>query len=171
LTNQPSPNLPNQVTWKWSEGSNANLAVDIDESDGYWKADFNATTTEFELLQQTFPADVIFKIVEELNRYADQKIAHTPQFHLTRRQKKWKPVNCDEILIFIAARTLMGIDQKPQYSDYWSSDPLIKSSMVPKILSSDRFFEIQKYLHFNNNSQQEPGDRLFKIRDVWTMFT
>jgi hypothetical protein len=51
-------------------------------------------------------------IVEETNKYADQKIQSTtwkPQSHV----KKWTPVDNDEIYVYLRMIMLMGIIQKP----------------------------------------------------------
>ena len=66
-----------------------------------------------------------------------------------------------------AIRIIMGIDRKPRQRHYWSRDEILKSSVVPKLLTSDRYFEILKYLHFSNRTTEDSSDRLTKLRVIW----
>ncbi|ODM88279.1 PiggyBac transposable element-derived protein 4 [Orchesella cincta] len=52
---------------------------------------------------------------------------------------------------------------------HWCQNPIYRSAIVPTIMTSDRYKEVHKYLHFCNNDEQEEGDRLHKINQLWQM--
>src|SRR5258705_145518 len=89
---------------------------------------------------------------------------------LSRRQQSFKEITEPEMMRYISIRILMGIDNKPEMVNYWSKDPMLRSLMIPQIMSSDRFFEIQRYLHLCNDeeeTEQDERDKLKKIRKFW----
>jgi len=55
---QPTPVPPTQPAWNWALGGNEHLAVDFDESNSGWNTHFDVNSTEFDLLQKTFPEEV-----------------------------------------------------------------------------------------------------------------
>ena len=71
---------------------------------------------------------------------------------------------------FVALSLLMGIVVKPEISDYWSTNPLLKGSIFNSVMSRNRFQSILQFLHFADNSQFDPNDpdrdRLYKVRPV-----
>ena len=61
----------------------------------------------------------------------------------------------------------MGIDQKPHIRDYWSKDPLHAQRIFPDTMTRDRFDDLTKCLHFeDNDGEREEGDRIWKLRHV-----
>nr|CAH7714455.1 unnamed protein product [Callosobruchus chinensis] len=58
----------------------------------------------------------------------------------------------------------MGLDQKPTLRDYYSKKVLCKSelSKVSRI-SRNRCETLLHFLHFSDNENCPPGDRLYKI--------
>lgn len=160
-----TPEPVTQPTWKWSKKSNSVLAEDFVHPAKTWNVDINPDMEPLDYFKITFPEDVVQLIVDEVNRFAAQ--THQAREILTKRQLKWNDVTSDEIKRYIAIRILMGIDRKPHFEHYWTKDQYLTSSVVPKIMSSNRFFEIQQNLHFANNEEQVEGDRLAKIRTFW----
>ena len=72
---------------------------------------------------------------------------------------------------FFGLHVLFGIKQLPATRLYWSKDPLIGVPAVQKVMSRNRFDQLSKYLHLNNNVNQVPQedpahDKLFKVRPV-----
>ena len=67
----------------------------------------------------------------------------------------------------------MGIVQKPELSNFWSTDPLLQTPFFAHILPSNRFQLIQQFLHFADNSLyciDDPNrNKLFKVRKVIQM--
>lgn len=67
---------------------------------------------------------------------------------------------------------IMGIAKLPQVALYWSSDDYFGNQGIKKVMSGNRFEEIQRYLHFNDSSVEPargtPGfDHLYKIRPIF----
>ena len=107
-------------------------------------------------------------IVVETNRYARQKLSTSPE-HLAN----FVPVTRAEIKAFMGINIIMGIDKLPQIALYWSSDDYFGNQGIKKVMSKNRFEEINAYLHFNDSSVEPargtPGfDRLYKIRPIFT---
>ena len=65
---------------------------------------------------------------------------------------------------------LTGIIQKPEIDHYWSTDPLLKSSIFSETMARNRYQTTMEFLHFNGNSNYNPNeparDKLYKIRPV-----
>lgn len=156
---------PTQLSWKWISGGTSTPGSPFNDHYSGWRINFDAETSELDFLQMTLTEEVIELAVYHLNKYAEQVISANPS--LSKRQAKWTQVQPVEFIRFLAIRIIMGIDKKPEMSHFWSRDPILQSSFVPKIMNSDRFFEIQRYLHFSDNELQIQGDRLFKIREIW----
>ena len=71
---------------------------------------------------------------------------------------------------FIALLLLTGIIQKPEINHYWSTDPLLKSSIFNETMARNRYQTIMEFLHFDDNSNYNPNDpardNIYKIRPV-----
>lgn len=105
----------------------------------------------------------------ETNRYVRQKLSTSPE-HLTN----FIPVMRTEINAFmgIPVNIIMGIAKLPQEALYWSSDHYFGNHGIRKVMSENRFEEINTYLHFNDSSVEPargtPGfDRLYKIKPIF----
>lgn len=112
-----------------------------------------------------FDARLMDIIVGETNRYHDS-IQVANNSNKRKHQKQWVPVNRKELYCFLAVVMLMSAVKKATLKLYWSTDPLLHTPIFGKIMPRDRFIEILRYLHFNDNSEQPVGDRLFKIEPV-----
>ena len=64
----------------------------------------------------------------------------------------------------------MGIVKKPELSDYWSTNALLKGSVFNSVMPRNRYQSILRFLHFADNSQFDPNDpdrdRLYKVRPL-----
>ncbi|WAR11059.1 PGBD4-like protein [Mya arenaria] len=69
------------------------------------------------------------------------------------RQRKWEPVNIDEMKVFIALVLAMGLTEKPDIVDYWSKDETLFTPFFGKNMTKDRFLLIL-------GRKPEPIDRL-----------
>ena len=80
----------------------------------------------------------------------------------------------EELKAYFGFMILMGIVKLPSIADYWKRDEVFNYVPISSRITRDRFFEIQRYLHFSDNSPLvAPGndgyDRLGKIRPVIEM--
>jgi hypothetical protein len=161
-----------QANWNWSQaaGFNPNVPQFEDFASGFtFPTPDHGRLSALDLLRLTFPEQALDFIVEQSNKYAEECIQRSNV--ITRRMLAWTPLNKEELLRFLALRIIMGINPKPQLNHYWKRDPLFSMPIVSRIMKSDRYFEIHKYLHFSNNELQVPGDRLHKISHLWKMWT
>jgi hypothetical protein len=55
---------------------------------------------------------------------------------------------------------LMPQIKKNSIKDYWSTSVLISTPIFGKIMTQDWFLLLLRVLHFNDNSNQIPGDRI-----------
>jgi len=69
-------------------------------------------------------------------------------------------------VIWYALILLMGNVVKPTLKSYWSTEAQWATPFFSLIMSRDRFFAINQFLHFVDNSLGSGVDRLFKIRLV-----
>lgn len=72
----------------------------------------------------------------------------------------------NEMYIFIGLNLLTAHLKKNNLKDYWSTDPIIETPFFGKVISQDRFCLLQKLLHFGDNRNPCPGNRLVKIGTV-----
>ena len=69
----------------------------------------------------------------------------------------------------------MGIIHKPNLPMYWSTDNLYHTPVFSKIMTRDRFYLLQKFLHVNDNADHhynpndDERDRLHKVRPFMEM--
>jgi hypothetical protein len=98
---------------------------------------------------------IVDHIVYQSNLYAVQK-GHT--LKLKR----------EELISFIGVNFLMGYHQLPSIKHFWSTQPDLGVSVVQQTMSRNRFQEILRYLHLNDNSKITPQckDKCFKLRPL-----
>ncbi|KAK3740708.1 hypothetical protein RRG08_048952 [Elysia crispata] len=77
---------------------------------------------------------------------------------------------------FIGIILLTGLVWKPRMRGYWSTDSLLGTPAFASLMIRDRFEQIQKFIHFNDNRQEPPHtankrDRLYKIRPLLELFS
>ncbi|KAL4153017.1 hypothetical protein QTP88_000850 [Uroleucon formosanum] len=100
------------------------------------------------------------KVAFETNRYCQQFENVTSG----SRINQWVHVDCEEMFVFLAITMLMARNKKLEIQDYWSMDPLSHQPIFGKYMSRNRYQIILQMLHFSQNEDQVPGDRLAKVR-------
>ena len=103
--------------------------------------------------------DVFQFIAEETNRYAHQQ--GNTEFE----------VSSAEIAALVGVNIAMGIINMPKIHDYWSTNPILRHPWFGSVMARNRFFAIQRYLHFSDNtlitSRDDPAhDKLAKVRNI-----
>ena len=105
-------------------------------------------------------------LVYQTNFYARQKLTTFP-----RRLAKFTDVTRHEMKAYFGIRIIMGIVRLPSIALYWSTDDFFGNVGIKKVMTKNRFEEINAFLHFND-STREPArgtdgfDRLYKVRPV-----
>ncbi|GFO14935.1 PiggyBac transposable element-derived protein 4 [Plakobranchus ocellatus] len=101
----------------------------------------------------------------ETNRMTDQFYSSNLQLGRRLIFQQWEAVDIPEMRKFIGT-LLSGLDHKPIIQSYWTTDPLLSTPAFPA--KCDRFKEIVKFNHFNDNNREPPHisnerDPLYKI--------
>ncbi|CAH1973304.1 unnamed protein product [Acanthoscelides obtectus] len=110
---------------------------------------------EVDYFLSLFTENIVDVILDETNNYACQQNA-----------KNWKHLERSEFYVFLALTLLMPRNKKVNLKEYWSQNHLLLSPAFSKHMSRDRYFQLQRYLHFSNNEIAPPGNRLFKVENV-----
>ena len=121
---------------------------------------------------QLFLTDNLLKrIVEETNRYANDFIESNELPPHTRRVRRWKPCSLDEMKNFLAITVGMTVDGKTRIEDYWSKSWPFATKAFSSIMSQNRFQLVLRFLHRNDSKfcrkrGQQGYDPLYKIRPL-----
>nr|CAI5862745.1 unnamed protein product [Callosobruchus analis] len=99
---------------------------------------------------------IIGLIVEQSELYAHQKNNHA--FSLTT----------DDLKQFLGILFFTGYHRLPRERSYWSLDEDLHVEVVSRCMSRNRYLEIKKYLHINNNAEIN-NDRMYKLRPLMDM--
>nr|CAH7752477.1 unnamed protein product [Callosobruchus chinensis] len=106
-------------------------------------------------------------IVEETNGYANQFIIHNHENIKPRsRVRAWTQTDTAEIKTFLGLLMLQSVCVKPSYELYFSRRESIETPFFSKVMTERRFALLCKFLHFSNNNENAPQDKLFKVRPV-----
>ncbi|GFR65049.1 PiggyBac transposase Uribo2 [Elysia marginata] len=110
-------------------------------------------------------------LVTETNRMADQFYQARPQLGNCSIFHGWEPVDIPEMRKFIGIILLSGLVYKSAMRSFWTSDPLTSTPAFSALMKRDRFEQIMKFFHFNNNAYEPPHtanerDGLYKIRPL-----
>lgn len=109
--------------------------------------------------------ELVSIIVEQTNLYAAQYIE---SHYLKRRSrtKNWYPTNNTEMRCFIAILVLQGTVRKPTLQLYFSKRESISTPFFSKVLPTERFLLLCKFLHFEDNRNVTSESKISKIENV-----
>ena len=147
--------------------------------------DDDTEPTEYGIFSHYFDGEVL-NLVTETNRYMymymymyaattlankggmDGLSAHS-------RLRKWKDVDVAEMKAFLAILLLMGVDRRPSYDMYWTTEWTIQAPGIKFIMFRDCFYGILQMLHCTDNAQLtqagDPNhDRRGKIKEIMDLF-
>ncbi|KAK3107672.1 hypothetical protein FSP39_019607 [Pinctada imbricata] len=137
--------------------------------------DFNGTpgpttilpsdANEIDFFNLLFPSELLEKIAEETNRYAESEQEKKGQ------DPKWRATTAQEIRAYIGIQIVMGIIVAPNQDMYFSNDSLFKPSGINERITRDRLDKLNQYFHVSDNSQNprrgQPGhDKLAHVRTI-----
>ena len=95
-----------------------------------------------------FTSTIVSYITEQTNLYASQCMTDDAF-------QCWEKVTVVEMEAFFGFLVLMGLVHLPSLKHYWRKDSFYHFSPVTSRISRNRFLEIQRYLHFVDNSTLE----------------
>lgn len=104
------------------------------------------------IFEEFFTDDLLNFIVEQSLTYARQK--NNPNFS----------VNVNEVKIFLGILLFSGYHKLPQQNMYWEQSPDAGVPFVYNAMSRQRFKEIKRFLHLNNNANIDKRDKMYKLR-------
>lgn len=111
--------------------------------------------------------DIIDKIVEETNKYADKYLLEK-EITAKSRSKAWKPTDANEMRQFFSVILTMGLNKVPHFHDYWSKKSIYRNEYICSLMGRDRFILLLKFWHFSDE-RNDTEDRLYKIRQILNM--
>ena len=82
--------------------------------------------------------------------------------------RKWTDTDAEEMKKFLALLILMGLVKKSEKDEYWSTSPLMCTPIFGRVMPRNRFRQIWRYWHFNDNEKCQ--DRLDKIKPITDHF-
>ncbi|XP_012565096.1 piggyBac transposable element-derived protein 4-like [Hydra vulgaris] len=115
--------------------------------------------------------DIINNIVQYTNRYV-QLAKLTPEIIQKMETKKrscfnlWVDLTFDELWIYIAIISLMGIVNKPNFHMFWTKDHIFSTPIFSRLMRRDRFESIRKMMHFTYPGNKNHDDSLCKLRSL-----
>ena len=109
---------------------------------------------------------MIYNVVIQTNLRARQ-LTSAPGIKLTSRIRKWKDVVAAEIRVYLAILLYMGIFPKPERWMYWSTKPMHGGTFLSNFMSSNRFFLLDRCLHFTDTSVPLPADASRTTKVLW----
>ena len=92
--------------------------------------------------------EFFYLLVEQTNLYAAQYKASNPNLPPNSRANSWVETTRNEMKKFLALSFLLGVVRKPEVSDYWTTNPLLKGSIFNSVMPKNRFQSILQFLHF-----------------------
>ncbi|KAK2720491.1 hypothetical protein QYM36_004393 [Artemia franciscana] len=139
--------------------------VDFVQPDAAWKDHLvvdqeMSGKTPLEFVRLFFDQGVVNHIRDQTKIYALQKDA------------KEFGVSSAEVECFLGILAFTGIVKMPSYRSYWSNKT--RYPVIADAMSRDKFEQIKKYLHFNDNLTQKPRgdpghDKIHKVRPLIEM--
>jgi len=148
---------------KWSPGKDNNFAENLPLFLGNSVININQThNTPYSYFTQIFTDDIFEHIRVETIRYAVQN--GKDSFTLTKTELK----------TYFAINIAMTYLRYPNVRMYWSSLPGIRMNLIADAMNVNRFGEIKRFLHFEDNTKKPDSavsgyDRYWKLRPVITM--
>ena len=110
-----------------------------------------------EIFDALFNVDIRSHVIDETIRYARAK--NDTQFSMTD----------DDLKAFVNVLFFSGYHSLPQQKLYWDRSKDMSTAMVFECLSKNKFYNIKKYLHLNNNDEIDMSDKYAKVRPLYDL--
>ena len=155
----------------WSKNNYREVNVPIFREDEGPKLPNNfdvEAATPLEYFQLLLTKDALELVLNNTNKYSRWKQDQEARQELPPWKKQ---LTMDELQAFIAINIVMGINQLPSYSLYWSKSPFVGNAAIKKTMSKHRYEAISEFLHISDREQEAPRntreyDRIGKIRPL-----
>lgn len=117
----------------------------------------------FSNIASSEPLELFFEFLPQ--QYLEYLAAMTKTYSLQHGNgihSDWK-----DIAQFFGILLLSGYHSLPNENLYWSSAEDVAISIVPSVMSRNRFKELKRYFHVMDNSMLKKGDKLGKIQPIY----
>ena len=111
-----------------------------------------------DMFKMCYDEDFMELICSESQKYAAQK-----------GESQYK-VSVEELYKYFGILLFSGYVKMPFRRMYWETKPDANCFLVSKSMSKNRFEKIHQYLHFNDNMNIDPRDKVFKVRPILDHF-
>jgi hypothetical protein len=116
----------------------------------------------------------LFMEVSQLKKLASDVLVPQTNLYATQSGRIFETTP-SEMLCFIGVNFLFGYHKLPTFHDYWSGECDVSVPFVGKHISRNKFVELRRNLHFNDNTLNLPTshpnhDRTFKLTPVINHF-
>ncbi|KAJ8940574.1 hypothetical protein NQ314_010652, partial [Rhamnusium bicolor] len=153
-------------TISWDEITNSTIDFDLYHTECTLDQGINKTFSKkpIDIFKYFITDEVLDLIVTETNIYAHQELHKR---HKDKsRIKSWTDTNTDEIRKFLGVTTAMGLAPLPSLNNYWSKDSLYNNKYIASAFSRDRYRLLLRFVHFANNEDMNPDNRLYKLEKI-----
>lgn len=107
-----------------------------------------------EIFELFFTDELLELILKETRNYALFRNAPDPN------------ITIEELRVFFGILALSGYNQLPSKRSYWETSPDMRNELVVNAMRRDRFLLICRYIHFADNNNIDPTDKMYKMRPV-----
>ena len=114
-----------------------NIGVDDFVSPTGIKFDIAEDARQIDIFLELFGNEILNKIVTESNCYARQKLAERAE-----QLAKYVEITLPEMKAYFGVCIIMGVNSLPCIADYWSSNPYLGNEGIKKVMTKNRFEEI-----------------------------
>ncbi|XP_047106612.1 piggyBac transposable element-derived protein 3-like [Schistocerca piceifrons] len=130
---------------------------DPGKSNKHYVAECLANKTVAQVFEDFFSEKLMDTIIEQSEIYACQH--NKINFLLTK----------EELKSFIGILLLSGYHKLPHENMYWEQASDVGVPLVFKSMSRNRFQEIKRFIHLNDNSKLDRNDKMYKLRLYFEM--
>lgn len=129
---------------RWRDGFLEKADTELQfAGDAHLPVDIASLETPLQIFKYLFTEDMFMHIHQETNKYAVEK-----------RPEKVSNITVKELEQFVGICLYMSIIQLPSTRCYWSEN--LGHPKVSSVMTCNRFEEIKRFIHFNDNSKQIP---------------
>jgi hypothetical protein len=132
-----------------------------------WQAPQQADGNEAAFLSLFLTDEMFGRIAEWTNaRVWETYEEGAEEDNVPKLVMNWKDCSSDDIRKVVGIVLLMGLDKKPEVSDYWSNDPVFHCNFLSQefSLSRDRFKQIISRIRFYDCNQISDDSSISKIQ-------
>lgn len=161
--------LNQEITWtqdfkpirlhNFTEPTGPNLPANFDTS----------TAQPVDYFKLFFTDEIFDEITKNSNAYQAYCTSRKQITNPNYIDKKWTPVEVNEMKAFFGLSIVMGLVSVPRYRNFWSNDPFLSNQGVKQVMTVNRYEKISEYLHISDRESEvgrQNADKLIKIRPL-----